>query len=394
MQPLDDITVIDLSLTLPGPYATWVLSELGADVVSVEPPDGDPIRHWEPSLPDSRSEVFAMLQESKETVAIDLKDERGRDLLAAMSDDADVVVEGFRPGVVDSLGVGPETLRERNPDLIYCSLSGFGQTGPRADQPGHSLNYEGLAGLLDPKDPSLPGYPVADFAGAQMLVIAVLAALRGRDRGAGGRYVDLGLYEALASWNAWNAPWADRDDGPSREPLVGGEYPCYNTYETADGRYLTLGVMEPPFWETLCERLDRPDLVDAQFETGGTDSDAYRELQGEFEQRPLDAWLDRLGGDLPVGPVRSPAEAMTDPQLDAREHAVAVDGRTGDLARTFDLPVTFSEPAAEGGDEPAKSDSAGRSDGADRPGVAGLADYDESRLASLRMDGVLDDERE
>jgi crotonobetainyl-CoA:carnitine CoA-transferase CaiB-like acyl-CoA transferase len=374
MQPLGDLRVLDLSLTLPGPYATSILEQLGADVLSVEPPGGDPVRHWEPKGPDGRSEVFSMLQEGKTTVTLDLKDERGRDLLADVAEHADVLVEGFRPGVVDDLGVGPESLRERNPDLVYCSLSGFGQTGPRADQPGHSINYEGLAGLLDADDPSLPGYPVADFAGAQMLVIAVLAAVRRRDRGGGGQYVDLGLYEVLASWNRWNGPWAAAEDGPDREPLVGGEYPCYNTYETSDGRHLTLGVMEPPFWETLCERIDRPDLVDRQFETGGRDSDAYRELSDVFATRPLSAWLDELGDDLPVGPVRSPAEALRDPQLDARGHAVVLDRTTGSVAETFDLPVELGGGTAEDGNP---SD------------VFGDAGYDEARLDALREAGVL-----
>ncbi len=378
MEPLDDLTVIDASVTLPGPYATSILEQLGATVLSVEPPDGDPIRHWEPSRPDGQSEIFAMLQEGKTTVSLDLKTDRGRELLTDVAAEADVFVEGFRPGVVDDLGIGPETLRAANPALVYCSLSGFGQTGPRAAQPGHALNYEGLAGLLDPDDPSLPGYPVADFAGAQLLVIAILAAIRERDRGGSGQYIDLGLYEVLATWNRWNAPWADSEEGPDREPLVGGEYPCYNTYETADGRHLTLGVMEPPFWETLCERIDRPDLVDTQFQTGGQDSDAYQELQSVFANRSLSAWLELLGEDLPVGPVNSPAEALTDPQLDAREHGVALDGTTGTVARQFDLPVALGDDTE---------------DSADAADVFGAAGYDEAALSSLRDEGILSDER-
>jgi crotonobetainyl-CoA:carnitine CoA-transferase CaiB-like acyl-CoA transferase len=375
MRPLDDIRVIDLSLTLPGPYATSMLEQLGAEVVSVEPPGGDPVRHWTPARPDGRSEVFAMLQEGKECISLDLKDDRGRELLVDLAAEADVLVEGFRPGVVDDLGVGPATLRERNPDLVYCSLSGFGQTGPRAAQPGHSINYEGLAGFLDPENPSLPGTPTADFAGAQLLVIAILAAIRKRDRGGSGQYIDLGLYEVLASWNRWNAPWAEDEDEPDKQPLTGGEYPCYNTYETADGRYLTLGVMEPHFWETLCERLDRPDLVDSQFDTGGQDSEAYAELQSVFAERTLSAWLDELGGDLPVGPVRTAAEALSDPQLEARGHAVALDETTGDVARKFDLPIAFD-------DDPAESDS----------DLFDEAGYDESTLTSLQEAGVFSPE--
>lgn len=158
MQPLDDITVIDVSLTLPGPYATSQLQQLGAEVVSVEPPHGDPLRHREPLGPNGQGGLYEMLNEEKQTASIDLKDERGKQLLLDMAAEADVFTEGFRPGVVDDLGIGPDTLRAENPDLIYCSLSGFGQTGPRRDQPAHALNYEGLAGLLDPDDPSCPGF--------------------------------------------------------------------------------------------------------------------------------------------------------------------------------------------------------------------------------------------
>lgn len=242
-----------------------------------------------PSGRTDRADCTRCSTKKKQTASIDLKDERGKQLLLDMAAEADVFVEDFRPGVVDNLGIGPDTLRAENPDLIYCSLSGFGQTGPRRDQPAHALNYEGLAGLLDPDDPSCPGFPVADFSGAQMLVIAVLAAIRTRDRGGDGQYIDFGLFEVLASWNRWNDPWAESDATEfDHDPLVGGEYPCYNTYETADGHYLTLGIMEPKFWEELCERLDRPDLVDGQFDTGRSNSGTYHEIQAEFEQRPLE----------------------------------------------------------------------------------------------------------
>lgn len=140
-----------------------------------------------------------------------------------------------------------------------------------------------------------------------MLVIAILATIRTRDRGGDGQYLDFGLFEVLASWNRWNDPWAESDVTEfDRDPLVGGEYPCYNTYETADGRYLTLGIMEPKFWEELCERLDRPDLVDGQFDTGRSNSGTYQEIQAEFEQRPLEEWVDRLSSDLPIAAVNPP----------------------------------------------------------------------------------------
>lgn len=380
MQPLSDLTVIDISLTLPGPYATKLLQQLGANVISIEPPNGDPLRHREPKLRDGSGELYTLLNRGKRTMTVDLKDDRGRKFLIDLAEEADVFVEGFRPGVVDSLGVGPQTLTERNDDLIYCSLSGFGQSGPRSQQPAHALNYEGLAGLLDPEDPAMPRFPVSDFAGGLMLGFATLAALRARDRGEGGQYVDLSLFETIASWNAWHMPWADDPDHEfDRDPLVGGEYPCYNTYETADGRHLTLGIMEPSFWKELCERLDRPELTDDQFEPGGRDSDAYEELQRRFAERPLNEWVDMLSDDLPVAAVQSNAEAIADSQLDDADRVFAFDVDTGETLRDFDFPVDFENELE-------------RDDGSSVDSFLRSAGYDERSIESLSDEGVLSDD--
>lgn len=379
MQPLDDITVLDLSLTLPGPYATKLLMQLGAEVVSIEPPGGDALRHREPTLSDGRGELYERLNRGKRSIEVDLKTDEGRTFVQTVADEADVFVEGFRPGTADSLGVGPETLCERNESLVYCSLSGYGQGGPREQQPGHALNYEGLAGLLDPENPGMPRLPVSDFAGGTMLALAVLAALRGRDRAGGGQYVDLGLFEVLASWNSWNLPWAaSSEQNRDHDPLVGGEYPCYNTYETADGRYLTLGIMEQKFWETLCDRLDLPELVDRKFETGGKDSEVYRKLQTVFLERPLDAWVAEFSEEFPLAAVHTSEEAVTDPQLDARERLFAFDARTGETLREFEFPVTFSQ-------ESTRQSSPSAGDALERAG------YGVERLHHLEQAGVLSD---
>lgn len=378
MRPLDDLTVIDISVTLPGPYASKLLAQLGADVVSVEPPGGDPLKSRGPKLEDGTGKTYATLNRGKETIEVDLKDDRGRDLLTDLAAGADVFVEGFAPGAVERLGVGPGRLRSVNEELVYCSLSGFGQDGPRREQPGHALNYEALAGSMDPRDPSLPRVPVGDLAGGSMLALAVLAAVRNRDRGGGGQYVDLGLFEIVASWNLWNAPWAESDAETDYDPLVGGEYPCYNTYEAADGRYLSLGAMEEHFWEQLCEALDVPDLADEQFATGGQESEPYQRVQERFEQKSAEEWVERLSADLPVAMVKSPGEAVEDPQLLARNGTFLVDTTTGETIRDFGFPVTFSE-LTTGTDE----------NGGDSLFVA--AGYDAEKLEALREAGVLSD---
>lgn len=378
-QPLDDLIVVDISVTLPGPYTSKLLTQLGAEVLSVEPPSGDPLKTRGPKLSNGTGKVYATLNEGKKTMTVDLKDERGQQVLRDLAGEADVFIEGFRPGVVDRLAVGPDELLAVNEELIYCSLSGFGQDGPRQNQPAHALNYEGLAGLLNPDDPSPPRLPVADFAGGLMLAVAVLAALRARDRGESGQYIDLGLYEVIASWNLWNAAWADQDGEPDYDPLVGGEYPCYNTYETADGRHVTLGAMEPEFWERLCRELGCPELVDDQFTPGGRETDAYQGLQEHFRQRTRSEWVDRLGEDLPVAAVRSPSEVLGDSQLASRDRIFLVDSATGETLHGFGFPVTFSDLST--GVRGSKND------------VLAMAGYDDERLHKLRDAGVLSNVR-
>lgn len=375
MRPLDDVTVVDLSLKLPGPYATKLLADAGAAVVSVEPPHGDYL--GDPESAEYR-ETYRMLNEGKRSVTVDLKDDRGQQFVHDVVAEADVVIEGFAPGTAERLGVDYETLRGINDDLVYCSLSGYGQTGPRRSEPGHDLNYQAVAGFLDEDDPAPPKTPVADYGGATMLALAALVALWGRDRGGGGQYVDLAMFDVIASWNAVHAPWTTSDVvARDHDPVIGGEYPCYNTYETADGRHLALGAMERNFWVGLCEALDRPDLVDEQFATGGQDSDTYRELQEEFLQQPLDAWVDDLGEDIPVSPVQTTTEAVEDPQVAAREHLLTPDEQ-GEPALSFALPVAFSN-VERGGSAASVAETLAR------------AGYGADELAELADAGVVAD---
>ncbi|WP_336361479.1 CaiB/BaiF CoA transferase family protein [Haladaptatus sp. ZSTT2] len=374
MQPLDDITIVDLSLKLPGPYATKLLADAGAEVLSIEPPGGDYL--GDPESEEYR-QTYAALNEGKQSILVNLKDERGQAFVQAVAAEADVVIEGFSPGTAKKLGVDPETLRAANEDLIYCSLSGYGQTGPRRNEPGHDLNYQGVAGFLDPDDPTPPKTAVADYAGATMLALSVLIALWGRNRGGGGQYIDLAMFDVIASWNSVHLPWVLSDDEPTDyDPVIGGEYPCYNTYETGDGRYLTLGAMERGFWVELCDSLDLPELLDEQFATSGRESDAYKRLQEVFKTRSLDEWVEKFGQELPVSAVQTTTEALNDPQVAAREHLVAVDEQTGEIVNSFGLPVTFSP--LTGGEEGRALDET-----LDRAG------YGADTLAELEASGVI-----
>jgi crotonobetainyl-CoA:carnitine CoA-transferase CaiB-like acyl-CoA transferase len=282
MAPLSGVTVADLTLLLPGPFASRELVRLGARVVKVEPPGGDSLRTMAPGWYDA-------LNAGKEIVRWDAASEPGPAVLG----EADVVLEGFRPGVWQRLGVQiAET-------AVLCSITGFGAHGPHAGRAGHDLNYLGYAGVLADTAPALPPVQIADLAsGAQAAVIAVLGALLERGRTGRGRHVVVSMTHGA------HALAAHRLAGEPVPRLLTGGVACYGIYETADGRYLTVGALEPRFWRRLCELLQRPDLVSRAFEP------ELPELAALLRSRPLAAWLELLADeDTCVGPVLTLAEA-------------------------------------------------------------------------------------
>jgi crotonobetainyl-CoA:carnitine CoA-transferase CaiB-like acyl-CoA transferase len=277
VEPLHHVLVADLTRNLPGPFATRELLRLGARVVRLEAPDGDPVREVAP-------EWDRALNAGKESVLWDAKADP--DLGPALCARADVVVEGFRPGVAERLGVGPDSLPG---SVVYCSITGFGEDDRRA---GHDLNYMGWAGALEPTAPAMPPVPIADLAaGALTAVVRILAALLERGRtGRGARIVVSMTHEAHGF-----AQFARS---------LTGALACYRIYETADGRYLTIAALEPHFWRRLCELLDRTDLL-------ARANDAHAELEEVFRTRPLTDWLELFDGeDVCAGPVATLAEAQ------------------------------------------------------------------------------------
>ena len=281
MHPLAGLTVADLTRYLPGPFASRELQRLGARVVKIEPPEGDPVATSNPS-------AYRALNEGKEIVSWDARTEPPPAVLA----EADVVLEGFRPGVWERLGVQlPET-------TILCSITGFGNEGRHMLDAGHDLNYLGYAGALEDTAPALPPVQVADLgAGAQAAVIEVLAALLERARTGRGAHL-------VVSMTHGTHRFVVHQLGQPVPRLLTGGAACYRIYETADGRYLTVAALEPKFWRNLCDLLDRPDLVDRAFEP------SLPELEELFRSRTQSDWLDLLEGkDTCVGPVLTLAEA-------------------------------------------------------------------------------------
>jgi alpha-methylacyl-CoA racemase len=326
---LTGVRVLDLTRLLPGPYATQLLADMNADVVKVEDPDvGDYARSMPPETPDGVGAIFAAVNDGKRSVTIDLKDDDGREVFYELVADADVVIEGFRPGVAERLGVDHESVRERNPEVVYCSLSGYGQTGPYRDRVGHDLNYASVAGLVDMTreraggTPAIPGYPIGDMAGGAFAAFSVVSALLSRALGnRGGTFVDVSMTDAVLSFAQPVASAAFAGDDPRpRETELTGKRPCYDVYRTADDRFVSVAALEPKFWRTLCEALDHPELIEHHHAEDAAVREAVREtLAATFRSRTQTEWEDELGErDVMFAPVRTPKEAVTDPHVEAR----------------------------------------------------------------------------
>jgi alpha-methylacyl-CoA racemase len=298
--PLEGVTVLDLSRLLPGGFCSLLLADFGADVVKVEDMGmGDYIRwsppYYEGAEETAQSALFLALNRGKRSIRVDLKTEQGKQVLLRLARGADVLLESFRPGVLDRLGVGYERLREYNPGLVYCAITGYGQDGPNRDRAGHDMNYLGLNGLLgltgDRDGPPVQAAgQIADIGGgALMAVIGILVALRERERSGIGQLVDCSMFDGALSWLALVAAEALAGPGTPRrgELLLAGALTCYRPYKCADG-YVTLGALEPKFWKAWCVGVGREDLVDHAFDPPG--SATHQAVSAVFAQRTRGQW--------------------------------------------------------------------------------------------------------
>ncbi len=334
MGKLDGLKVVDLSLFLPGPMLTCMLADHGAEVVKVEPPGGDPARMMEP-FEAGQSFWFRTLNRGKRSVRLDLKSEAGRNHLWTLLETADVLVEGFRPGVMARLGFGYADVSARNPGIVYCSISAFGQDGPMAGHPAHDLGAQALTGFLSVNDgpdgtPVVPGVPAADMAAGLTGCAAVLMALLGRARTGRGDFIDLSMAGALLPWSAHIAGEAVVHGRPVRsdEQRSLGGAAFYNVYRTRDGRHVVLCGREEKFVRTLLEALGRPDLIPAALAPAGAAQAPVRAFLAEtFAARTRDDWVAWFAGrEVAFAPVLDFAEALSHPFVRAGGLLVAADG--------------------------------------------------------------------
>lgn len=385
---LDGVRVLDLTRLLPGPYASQLLADAGADVVKIEDTGaGDYARHMPPTTEAGHGTVFDAVNRGKKSVAIDLKSDEGTEVFYRLVADADVLFEQFRPGVVEGLGVDYDTVREYNDEIVYCSLSGYGQNGPRADVAGHDLNYVGLAGLLDmtrdstAEAPRAPGYQIGDMGGGLFAAFSIVAALVSRELGnTGGEYVDVGLTDAVVSFSQALAPQAlaGEDPRPGETPLT-GQYPWYDVYEAAEG-YVTLAALEPQFWTAFCEAVEREDWVDAHMTGDPAELRGLRDgLEDLFAERTRDEWVAFFDGvDAAVDGVYTPAEALGHPQIEAR----------GYVERPADAPPRVGFPA-RGTEIDHGTNAHVPGHGEDTDAVLREAGVDDETLERLREGGAI-----
>ncbi|HEY1163163.1 MAG TPA: CaiB/BaiF CoA-transferase family protein [Candidatus Dormibacteraeota bacterium] len=324
--PLTGIRVLDLTRLLPGPFCTMLLADMGADVVKVEEPPGGDYMRLTPPLIDGQSALFNAVNRNKRSLTLNLKSSAGRDLLLLLVERADVLVEGNRPGVMARLSLGWDTLRARNPKLVMCSITGYGQDGPFAARAGHDLNYMATAGALGLNGvvegpPSPLSVQVADIGGGGLQpAVAILAALVEVGRGGQGRWIDAAMMDGAVSWLALALAAQGGGERVGRgDQRLSGRYACYRVYECKDGGFYSVGALEPKFWATLCESISRPDLFELQFAEGEDGVRVHQAMESVFMARTRAEWEQKLAGlDVCCEPVVELGEVADHPQVVAR----------------------------------------------------------------------------
>jgi crotonobetainyl-CoA:carnitine CoA-transferase CaiB-like acyl-CoA transferase len=335
-KPLSDIRVLDLSRLLPGGFCSLMLADFGAEVLKVEDTGmGDYIRwsppYYEGAEDSAKSALYLALNRGKRSIRLNLKEERGREVLLKLVKDYDVLLESFRPGVLDRLGVGYERLRKENPGLVYCAITGYGQDGPYRDRSGHDMNYLGLVGLLGltgEKDgpPIQSGGQIADVGGgALMAAFGIMAALHERQSSGEGQFVDVSMADGSLSWLALVAGRYLADGTvPQRGTIeLAGGLICYRPYACKDG-WVTLGALEPKFWQAWCHGVGREDLIEHQFQAPG--SEPHAEVERIFLERTREEWREfATHNDCCLEPVLDLDEALDSELVKAREMVVELD---------------------------------------------------------------------
>jgi len=394
MRPLDELFVVDLSRVLSGPICTMMLADMGARVVKVEPPPhGDDTRFWGPPFVGGISTYFHSVNRNKKSLGLNLKDEKGREILWKLIDKADIVVENFRPGVLARLGFGYEHVSERNPRVIYCSVSGFGQTGPYSSRPGYDVVAQGEAGLMDltgypGQPPAKIGVSIADVSAGMNAFQGILLALLARQRTGKGQRVDVSLLDSAVATLTYQALiYLSTGRSPQR---IGTRHPSITPYECFQARdgFVNIGVTNQKQWTNFCQMLGIPEIsTDPRFATMETRLAHYDELKAILD--PLigamtrDEVLTRLSAsEIPAGPINTVAEVLEDPQIRAREMVQELTHPEYGAVRVLGIPVKLS-------DTPGKVEGAPPYFGEHNEEVLGELGYSRDAIDRFNSDNII-----
>jgi alpha-methylacyl-CoA racemase len=391
--PLEGVKVLDLSRLLPGGFCSLLLADFGAEVLKVEDTGAGDYVRWAPPLYDgaaqsAQSALFLALNRNKRSIRVNLKEEGGREVLLRLAREYDVLLESFRPGVLDRLGVGYERLREANPGLVYCAISGYGLDGPYTERSGHDMNYLGLIGLLGltgERDgpPIQPAGQIADIGGgALMAAFGILAALRERDRSGEGQVVDVSMADGALSWLAMVAARHFAEGTvPHRGDLeLAGSIVCYRPYACRDG-WVTLGALEPKFWQAWCRGVGREDLIEKQFEAPG--SETHAEVERIFLERTREEWRAFASEhDCCLEPLLDLDEALDSELVRAREMVVELDQPGAGKVKQLNTPIKMSRT-------PGGVHAPGPVLGEHTDEVLAAAGYSEEDIAELKESGAV-----
>ena len=391
---LDGYRVLDLSRILSGPYCTMVLGDFGAEVIKVERPgSGDDTRQWGPPFVAGESAYYLSINRNKRSITVDLGQEAGREIIYALARVSDVVIENFRPGTAERIGVGYERLCQENPRLVYCSISGFGQDGPYRDRPGYDALAQAMSGMMaltgDPDGPPTKhGMSIADIGAGLWAALAIVAALLARERTGEGQFIDVSLLDAQLSWLTYAAgSYFATGEDPARYGSAHPSIVPYQPFATADG-YLMLAVGNDRLWQQFCEVADQPELATR----AGCATSAERVLNREavislvaeiMRQRTTAEWMALLEeAGIPAGPINTVAQALTDPHVRAREMVVTLDHPTAGAVTMTGNPAKFSAT-------PGAARSAPPLLGEHTDEILRSLGYAESRIADLRAQGAI-----
>lgn len=354
MGPLDGVRILDFSRLLPFNYATLLLADMGAEVLKIEEPILGDYMRWAPPILKKENAVFLMLNRNKKSMKLNLKTEKGREIVRKLVEKYDVVFETFRPGVMEKLGLGYNELKKINPKIIYCSTTGYGQDGPYIDKPGHDINYISVAGILGVTGrhtgaPVIPGIPIADMSSGVFSALAIVSALLARERTGRGQYIDVSMTDAVLTFNVLHIGTYISGYSLGEEGTLStlGESAYYNVYETKDQEFIAFGNIEGKFWANFCKIIGREDLISKQFVSKSEEKKILSEVREIMRTKTRDEWLKLMEGqDICVTPVYSIGEVIQDTQLRHRKMFIEVEHPVEGKTLHVAFPLKFSETPA------------------------------------------------